>query len=194
MSTIMTRDFAALLVDLDGTIADTADANFAAYAQACEEAGASIGREQFDRIAFGRNWRQFLPEIFGSDSAVDLAAVAARKRAIYPTKLALLRINWPLLSLIRSMRPVARTAMVTTASRGSVDAILAQFDIAPLFDLIVTGDDVAAHKPHPEAYLRAAELLAIDPADCLAFEDSDIGVASATAAGCSVIRVGAFVS
>lgn len=57
------------------------------------------------------------------------------------------------------------------------------------FDFVVSGDDVTHSKPHPEAYLRAAELLGVDPAHCIAIEDSAPGVAAATAAGTVVIGV-----
>jgi HAD superfamily hydrolase (TIGR01509 family) len=57
------------------------------------------------------------------------------------------------------------------------------------FDHVVAGDDVTHAKPHPEPYLRGAELLGVDPADCIAIEDSEPGVASAAAAGTVVIGV-----
>src|SRR5262249_1917495 len=57
------------------------------------------------------------------------------------------------------------------------------------FPVVVTGDDVTAHKPDPEPYLLAARLLGVDPRRCVALEDSPNGVASAAAAGCHVIAV-----
>ena len=57
------------------------------------------------------------------------------------------------------------------------------------FDVVVTGDNVAQGKPHPEPYLHAARLLGVDPADCVAIEDSAPGAASAEAAGCRVLVV-----
>lgn len=57
------------------------------------------------------------------------------------------------------------------------------------FRFIVAGDDVEHSKPHPAAYLRAAELLGVDPRDCVAIEDSAPGVASAVAAGTATIGV-----
>ena len=59
----------------------------------------------------------------------------------------------------------------------------------PAFEVIVAGDDVEHAKPHPEPYLRAAAALGVDPADCLAFEDSEPGVASAVASGARVIAI-----
>ena len=54
---------------------------------------------------------------------------------------------------------------------------------------MVTGDQVADGKPHPEAYLRAAARLGVDPGACVAIEDSPTGLASAEAAGCVVVAV-----
>jgi len=57
------------------------------------------------------------------------------------------------------------------------------------FGATVTGDLVELGKPHPEPYLAAAALLDVDPATCLAIEDSDTGATSAEAAGCTVLCV-----
>ena len=57
------------------------------------------------------------------------------------------------------------------------------------FDAVVSGDDVTNAKPHPEPYLRGAELLGVNPADCVSIEDSPPGMASALAAGTVVIGV-----
>ena len=57
------------------------------------------------------------------------------------------------------------------------------------FDAVVAGDEVEHSKPHPEAYLRGAELLGVDVADCVAIEDSVPGLASAMAAGAVALGV-----
>lgn len=57
------------------------------------------------------------------------------------------------------------------------------------FSAVVCGDEVPRGKPAPDAYLRAAELLGIGPAHCLAIEDSVTGAAAANAAGCAVVVV-----
>jgi sugar-phosphatase len=54
----------------------------------------------------------------------------------------------------------------------------------------VTAEDVSRSKPDPEGFLRAAELLGVEPADCIVFEDSETGIAAALAAGMTVIGVG----
>lgn len=57
------------------------------------------------------------------------------------------------------------------------------------FAVLVTGDEVTHGKPHPEPYLRAAELLGVAPQECVALEDSPTGVRSATAAGVPTVAI-----
>jgi HAD superfamily hydrolase (TIGR01509 family) len=78
-------------------------------------------------------------------------------------------------------------ALVTGSERRFMDAVLARTGLR--FDVLVCAEDVSVTKPDPEPYLLAAKLLGIDPARCLALEDSPNGVASAEAAGCRVIAV-----
>lgn len=179
---------AALLIDLDGTLVDTAEANYHAYATALGEVGAHVERAEFDRVAQGRNWRQFLPPMLAG-FAVKPEQVAARKAELYPGCLHLTVMNQGVARLVALSRPACRTALVTTASRPNVDAILHYHGLSGLFDLVITGSDVSRHKPDPEAYCLAASRLGVTPQSCLVIEDSDIGVASALAFGAAVIRV-----
>jgi HAD superfamily hydrolase (TIGR01509 family) len=91
-----------------------------------------------------------------------------------------------LLTMLR--RENIKTALVTMSmhrmAQQVVDAI--GFDA---FDVIVAGDDVRQGKPHPEAYLKAAELLGVRPEDCVAFEDSNTGLRSAEAAGTKAVGI-----
>ena len=82
-------------------------------------------------------------------------------------------------------------ALVTSSLRPLAVAILSGTGLS--FPVTVTGEDVATTKPDPAPYLLAAKLLDVDPARCVALEDSPNGTASATAAGCRVIAVPSFV-
>ncbi len=79
-------------------------------------------------------------------------------------------------------------ALVTMSWRRFADAVLAE---APegVFVGSISGDEVTNGKPAPDPYLAAAALLGVDPADCIAIEDSPTGVASAMAAGCRTLAV-----
>ena len=79
-------------------------------------------------------------------------------------------------------------ALVTMSYRRLADAVIAALEPGS-FAAVVTGDQVLDGKPHPEAYLTAAAQLGVDPAHCVAIEDSPTGVASAEAAGCVVVAV-----
>jgi HAD superfamily hydrolase (TIGR01509 family) len=181
-------DLAALFLDLDGTLVDTAEANFAAYAEALAEVGVTVGRDTFDRASLGRHWRQFLPGLLSGTNA-DSADVARRKQALYPRMLRHTRLIRPVLSFATSLRSSLKLGLVTTASAPSVSALLAVHALDDLFHTIVTGDDVSATKPSPEPYLLAAQRSDVRPTDCLVIEDSDIGVESARAAGMAVLRL-----
>jgi HAD superfamily hydrolase (TIGR01509 family) len=78
--------------------------------------------------------------------------------------------------------------LVTSTHRDLTDVALQNFP-AGLFGVVVCGDEVQHTKPHPESYLTAAQRLSIDAQDCVAIEDSPRGIASAEAAGCSVVAV-----
>ena len=91
-----------------------------------------------------------------------------------------------LLLLLRKKK--IKTALVTMSMRRMatqvVDAI--GFDC---FDVIVAGDDVRQGKPHPEPYLKAAELLGVKAENCVSFEDSVTGLRSAEAAGTKAVGI-----
>lgn len=179
----------ALLVDLDGTLVDTREANYRAYAEALAGAGVALERERWAAVAEGRSWRQFLPALLDGIPGADPERIAAEKARLYPALLGHTRLNAPLAALIASGRPGWRTALVTTASPANAAAVLAFHGVASLFDTIVTGGDVERHKPAPDAYRLAANRLGVIAQDCVAFEDSDIGAEAAAAFGAPCLRV-----
>ena len=80
-------------------------------------------------------------------------------------------------------------AVASSSHRIWVDAALSGAGLSEYFDQTTAGDEVAMGKPSPEIYLKAAEKLGFDPADCIAVEDAPAGVESASAAGMRVVLV-----
>jgi sugar-phosphatase len=80
-------------------------------------------------------------------------------------------------------------AVVTSAPR---DLAIRRMVAAglPVPEVLVPADEIDHGKPHPDGYLRAAELLGLEPAECVAFEDSEPGVLSALTSGARVVVVG----
>ena len=97
------------------------------------------------------------------------------------------------LQLLAALREADVPCALVTMSYTSLAHILDSLVPAGTFDAIVTGDMVTNGKPHPEPYLKAAEMLGVDPTHCVAIEDSPTGIASAEAAGARVIGVPHFV-
>lgn len=184
------RGLRAVLFDMDGTLLDSEKI----WDVALDELAASLGGELSDAA------RQ---RMVGSSMARSVAVLHAdlgieadpESSAAYLTEAAaeLYRTDlvWKpgareLLTAVHEARiPVA---LVTSTHRYlteiALDAIGREF-----FAATVCGDEVRRPKPNPDPYLRAAELLAADPAHCVAIEDSPLGIAAAEAAGCVVLAV-----
>lgn len=122
------------------------------------------------------------------DVAADVAWVEARVRDIYQDQ-----VRWRpgALALVRRVRAAGiSTGLVTSTNRELVELVLAT--VRPDdFDVVVSLNDVRRPKPDPEPYRTAAARLRVPPARCVAIEDSAPGAASARAAGCRIVHVGA---
>jgi HAD superfamily hydrolase (TIGR01509 family) len=91
--------------------------------------------------------------------------------------------------LLRELRRRGvKTALVTMSLRRMALQVVEAIPFNA-FDVVVAGDDVIHGKPHAEPYLKAAQLLGVDPADCVAFEDSISGILSAEAAGTKAVGI-----
>lgn len=91
-----------------------------------------------------------------------------------------------LLQLLRSNN--VKTALVTGSMHRMAQQVAEQIGF-DAFDAIVGGDDVVNGKPHPESYLKAAQMLGVDPRSCVAFEDSLTGLTAAEAAGTKAVGI-----
>lgn len=181
---------AAVLWDLDGTIVDTEP-----YWIECEyalvESYGGTWSEEHARALVGNNLPdsgEYIAEHGGVPLsspeiiAILVEGVVERIRRHIPWRPGAQEL---LAALAADGVPCA---LVTMSYRDLAEAIVACLPEGS-FQVIVAGDEVSRGKPDPEAYLRAAELLGVDPADCVAIEDSPTGVASATAAGVPVLAV-----
>lgn len=187
------ESFQALLFDMDGLLFDTERA----FMSALHVVAQPYGVNQADAEAFflsiigtssadtGRALRGFLP------AHVDAIAFEADWRK---TCRATLDQGIPMRPHTTDVLPRLRAdghkiALVSSSRRPAIDHHLDMTGMHDLFDVIVSGDDVTAHKPDPAPYLLAARLLGVDPTKCAAFEDSDLGVTAAVAAGCIATQI-----
>lgn len=91
--------------------------------------------------------------------------------------------------LLVALHEAGVPAALVTSTRRHLTEIALDTLGREFFAAVVCGDEVRRPKPHPDPYLRAAALIGAEPAQCVAIEDSPIGVASAEAAGCVVVAV-----
>ena len=179
----------ALIFDLDGTLADTMPVHYLAWQQALVGTGLIFPEDKF--YACGGMATVKIVQMLAHEQgvAVDAIEIAQRKyEAFFPFIDKVLRIE-PIVAIAEQNHGRLPMAIATGGRIMAAEKTIAQVGIGHLFSVIVTADDVTHHKPHPETYLRAAELLNVDPTRCIAYEDADPGVESARAAGMTVVDV-----
>ena len=185
-----TRMPAAVLLDMDGTLVDTEPYWIATEFALAEEYGGEWSQEDAARLvgndlltsgAYIKE-RMGLPLTPAEIVERLLDGVCARLESGVPWCPGAREL---LTDLVANGVP---RALVTMSYQRFVAPILAQLP-PETFTVIVTGDQVSNGKPHPEPYETAAAALGVDPANCLAIEDSGTGATSAEAAGCTVVVV-----
>jgi HAD superfamily hydrolase (TIGR01509 family) len=115
--------------------------------------------------------------------------VATRKEQLYYEILPQLKAVPEVLEHIEARHGQIPLAVVSGSTRDSVTASLETLEILDRFDTLVCAGDYRKSKPDPEPFLIAAERLRIAPAACLVFEDTDMGIQAATAAGMASVKI-----
>ena len=179
----------AVLFDFDGTLCDTESKNLELVDDILHGMGVSVTRTELMSLAGGDD-RVTLPPLLEKYGAGGRIEEYERERdGCYRTYAeANLVLEPGALDLLDSLR--ARGTKVGLVSMTVARCILtgvARLGILDRFDVVVCGDMVERRKPAPDPYMRAAELLGVDPVRCVAVEDSPTGIGSAKAAGCHVI-------
>ena len=192
----------ALIFDVDGTLAETEEGHRRAFNAAFAEArldwvwDVDLYRDLY-RVTGGKERMRRYADMRGVSAAElsdgGIAKLHERKNAHYAelVRAGQCPLRPGVEGLIRTSRARGlRLAISTTTSRVNVvelvEATLRPDGLA-LFEAVVSGEDVAAKKPAPDAYLRVLGALALRPDECLAFEDSHNGLRSAIAAGLTTI-------
>ncbi|GAA2023496.1 HAD family hydrolase [Agromyces tropicus] len=181
---------AAVLWDMDGTLVDTEPYWMRAEIELVSEFGRTWTHDDALKMVGMGLWDA--AEVFRA-AGVELPAdeIVARLTERVREQLAQHGVPWQpgAQALLREIREAGiPTALVTMSIRSMAEDVVGAIPFAA-FDDLVTGDEVAAPKPHPEPYLTAAGRLGVDIADCVAIEDSPTGLAAASSAGAVTIGV-----
>lgn len=191
----------ALIFDVDGTLAETEEVHRRAFNAAFARAdlGWCWGRLVYKdllRVAGGKERIRAFDRLRGGASLLSDAEIAELhliKTTIYADLIA--SGGGPLRPGVKALLSAAQArgqslAIATTTSRGNIDALLAPalgHDWTDRFEAIVAGDEVSRKKPDPDVYLEVLSRLKLSASECLAIEDSGIGLAAASRAGIPVL-------
>lgn len=177
-----------LISDFDGTLVNTFEANFMAYKKAFADNGLSLSEDDYRRC-FGLRFEKFMDAI-NVDNLEIRHSIRELKAKYYPEYFDRLKVNAPLLSFIEAFhRQGGKTAIASTARRKNLEAALDHIGARTAFDLILAGEEVKKGKPSPEIYLTTLQHFGCQPSEALVFEDSEVGMQSAEAAGIAYIKV-----
>lgn len=185
----MTELPAAVLWDMDGTLVDTEPYWLLAEAELVDSYGGVWTPEDGLRLVGSGLWHSAgVLRGRGVTLTDDEVVAHLTDRVLEQIRL---EVPWRVgvVELLDDLRRAGvRMAMVTMSVRRMAEYVASALPF-DAFDVIVAGDEVTHSKPHPEPYLRAADLLGVLPEDCIAIEDSAPGLASAGAAGAVCIGV-----
>jgi beta-phosphoglucomutase family hydrolase len=181
--------FKAYLFDCDGTIADSMSLHYIAWKRALGEWGCDFPESTF--YAWGGRPVLEIISSLNDEQKLDMPveAVAARKESYYYEILPQLEAVPEVLEHIEAQHGRIPFAVVSGSTRESVNESLRALRLLDRFQTLVCAGDYKNGKPHPEAFLMAAERLGVEPDQCLVFEDTEMGIEAATAAGMPSVKV-----
>jgi beta-phosphoglucomutase len=181
----------AVIWDLDGTLVDTAELHFQAWADLAREIKKPFTRADF-AATFGKRNPEIIHQLFGThytdEQVADLGfqkeeryrAAARRGVSLLPGARA------PLESLHAAGY---KQAIGSSAPRENVDLIMQLTDASRFFDAVVSMEDTQRGKPDPQVFQVAAAKVQVEPARCVVVEDAVAGVQAAKAGGMKCIAV-----
>jgi HAD superfamily hydrolase (TIGR01509 family) len=185
------RTVKAVVFDMDGLLVDTEQVVFEAMQASSLGVGREMSMDLFKRLVGlpGHVSDLIVVEHFGAGFDIDAwrDGVGRHFQDIAAAGIALKAGVVELLDVLDA-RGLPR-AVATSSTRRAVDHSLGQHGLVERFGAIISRELQTEHKPHPDPFLKAAAALGVDPADCLALEDSHNGVRAAAAAGMMTIMV-----
>jgi HAD superfamily hydrolase (TIGR01509 family) len=177
----------AVIFDMDGVIVDSEPHYFQIDGQVFREMGIAVSESEwhsFVGITAERMWslirerhrlREPLEELIERDRARRISYFSALP-GLVPIE--------GIPALLESLKSAGiRIALASSSPAELIGIILTRLGLAAFFEHAIDGDSVAAGKPAPDIFLRAAAMLQVDPGECLVIEDSMNGVRAAAAAG-----------
>lgn len=189
------RRFDAAIFDLDGVLADSATAHYAAWKRLADELGI-VFTEKDNEALKGVDRMGSLRHILALGGRTlpeaEMRSLATRKNGYYLDAITLMSPADLLPgaeALVRGAKAAGLGCAVASASRNA-PLLLARLGIAPLFDFVADAGAVALSKPAPDIFLACSKALGAEPARCVGFEDAAAGIEAIKAAGMFAVGIG----
>ena len=183
--------YKAFLFDLNGTIIDDMDYHITAWYKIFNGLGAAKSMEETKLECYGKN-HEVIERVFPgrfSDADKDLMSIEKEKKYQEAFRPHLKLIDGLDVFLEKAFDRRVRMAIGSAAIMFNIDFVLDGLQLRKYFDVIVSADDVSKSKPDPETFLKCAQLLNVQPKECLVFEDSPKGTESALHAGMKCVAL-----
>lgn len=189
----------AVLLEFDGVVADTRGARRSALVDALHDEGVQLDERQYLECCASMPVRASVRAAFAThnvaadETAIELAALRAERNfnSLIGSGISLADGIRELIELLQTQ---TRLAIVSSATRSEIDAVLTMAHLDHAFEFVIAGDDAYRPKPSPAAYLGALERLArrrsVTPPNVVALEAGGVGIRSAKAAGIRCAAVG----
>ncbi|MFQ2223301.1 HAD family hydrolase [Aeromonas enteropelogenes] len=179
----------ALIFDMDGTLVDSMPLHLDAWALTCAEFGIPFERAQLYQYG-GIPTRKIIAMLAEQQGlTVDVEAFARRKIALYLEQIDRVSVFPAMWELVRQCHGKIPMGIGTGSPRNQAESILKSTGLDAYIQVVVSADDVSNHKPHPDTFLEVARQLGVNPANCLVFEDTRIGIEAGKAAGMKTMLV-----
>ena len=181
-----------LIFDLDGTIADTMPIHYIAWKNAAARYGIDFTVELFAQLAGIPLYPivERLNNMFGKN--VDPKEMGDAKEMEFERNMEKMKPVGPVISLIKKYHGKLPMAVGTGGPKRLAWKTLEIVGLSQYIDVLVSAEDVRQYKPHPETFLRCAELMGVEPSACQVFEDGMLGIQAAKEAGMMVTDVTAY--
>jgi HAD superfamily hydrolase (TIGR01509 family) len=174
----------AVAFDFNGTLSDDEPVLARVYQELFAELGRPLAVEEYYEHLAGHTDEEMFNRWLGRSSPELIEERVRRYNALVSDGST---VDEEVRAAVRWAAARIPVAVVSAALRDEIEPVLGSAGIRDAFSVVLSQDDVTRGKPDPQPYLLAAERLRIDPAELLVFEDTDVGVASAKAAGARVV-------
>lgn len=181
----------AVVFDMDGTLTDS-EQEWDVVRRGLAEADRLAWPEEATKAMMGMStpeWSAYLVEtvgLFGSAEEVARRTIDAMADAYREGRIPVLH---GAVDAVNRMAEIAPLAVASSSPRVLIEAGLGLLGVRDKVAVVISTEEVARGKPHPDGFLAACDALRVDPAATLAIEDSTNGLKSALAAGMRVVAV-----